>query len=92
MAPVCYARNNSESGRAATIAGQSVAAGWVLGDLKPLGGSRRHVLRTTSPTRTRPVWKELTALPRAEQLSRISAMHTAALSCDGRPARGAGRR
>jgi hypothetical protein len=33
----------------------------------------------------RPVWKELKALPRAEQLARISAMHAAAVSCEGDP-------
>lgn len=64
---------------------QTVAVGWVLGDLKPLprtlsAGSRREV-----DAETRPVWKELKALPRAEQLSRINAMRAAALSCEGEP-------
>ena len=34
---------------------------------------------------TRPVWKELKALGRAEQHSRINAMRAAALSCEGDP-------
>ncbi|MFD7055920.1 hypothetical protein ACFWBS_43210 [Streptomyces mirabilis] len=61
---------------------QAVALGWVLGDLKPFPGtlSRREV-----DTKARPVWKELKALPRAEQLSRINAMRAAALSCKGDP-------
>jgi hypothetical protein len=40
-------------------------------------------LRRQVDAETRPVWKELEALPRAEQLSRIDAMRTAALSCEG---------
>lgn len=63
---------------------QTVAAGWVLGDLKPLGGTPAS-MRNTVEDETRPVWKKLKALPRAEQLSRINAMRTAALSCKGDP-------
>ncbi|RRR82535.1 hypothetical protein [Streptomyces sp. RP5T] len=63
---------------------QTVAAGWVLGDLKPLAGTPAS-LRGTVEAETRPVWKKLQALPRAEQLSRIKAMRTAALSCEGDP-------
>ncbi|TRO58352.1 hypothetical protein [Streptomyces sp. IB201691-2A2] len=63
---------------------RTVALGWVLGDLKPLGGpSARLPARAEAETRT--VWKELMALPRAEQLSRINAMRAAALSCEGDP-------
>lgn len=63
---------------------RTVALGWVLGDLKPLGGpSARLPARAQAETRT--VWKELMALPRAEQLSRINAMRAAALSCEGDP-------
>ncbi|MFI0539569.1 hypothetical protein ACH3VS_11875 [Streptomyces sp. WSLK1-3] len=63
---------------------QTVAAAWVLGDLKPLAGTSAS-LRGTVEAETRPVWKKLQALPRAEQLSRIKAMRTAALSCEGDP-------
>jgi hypothetical protein len=61
---------------------QTVAAGWVLGDLKPLPGTPAN-LRGEVDAATRPVWKELKALPRAGQLSRINAMRAAALSCKG---------
>jgi hypothetical protein len=62
---------------------QTVAVGWVLGDLRPLPGTLSASLRREVDTETRPVWKELKALPRAEQLSRIKAMRAAALSCKG---------
>lgn len=63
---------------------QTVAVGWVLGDLKPLRGTPASMRREVE-AETRPVWKELKALPRAEQLSRINAMRAAALSCEGDP-------
>ena len=58
---------------------QTVAVGWVLGDLRPLPGTWRREVND----KTRPVWEELKALPQAEQLSRINAMRAAALSCKG---------
>ncbi|WP_055531156.1 ABC transporter permease [Streptomyces graminilatus] len=64
-------------------AARIIAAGWVLGDPKPLGAislATRHFMALADP-----VWKELKALPRAEQLSRINAMHAAAISCKGDP-------
>ncbi|MEU1458219.1 hypothetical protein [Streptomyces avermitilis] len=61
---------------------QTVAVGWVLGDLRPLPGTPASLRREVN-AKTRPVWKELKALPRAEQRSRINAMRTAALSCKG---------
>ncbi|MET8211895.1 hypothetical protein ABZT51_39000 [Streptomyces sp. NPDC005373] len=81
MAPICSPRSGSESGMLTEIASQSIAAGWVLGDLRPFHGtiySSREQLDAA-----RPVWKKLKALPRAEQLSRINAMHAAAVSCKG---------
>ncbi|MET9964743.1 hypothetical protein ABZZ80_02115 [Streptomyces sp. NPDC006356] len=83
MAPICFARSDTESGTSGELAAQSVAAGWVLGDLKPLRGtahSSRDQLELAQP-----VWKELKELPRAEQLARIRAMHAAAVSCKGDP-------
>ncbi|WSQ08651.1 hypothetical protein OG604_13205 [Streptomyces sp. NBC_01231] len=59
---------------------QAVALAWVLGDLKPLPGT---LLRREVDAEARPVWNELKALPRAEQLSRINAMRAAAVSCKG---------
>ncbi|MFJ5997089.1 hypothetical protein [Streptomyces sp. NPDC092370] len=64
---------------------QTVAAGWVLGDLRPLPGMESAGVRREVDAATRPVWKELKALERAEQLSRINAMRAAALSCEGDP-------
>ncbi|WP_217242865.1 hypothetical protein [Streptomyces sp. AC555_RSS877] len=64
---------------------QTVAAGWVLGDLRPLPGMESAGVRREVDAATRPVWKELKALGRAEQLSRINAMRAAALSCEGDP-------
>ncbi|MFG2631202.1 hypothetical protein [Streptomyces sp. NPDC048473] len=63
---------------------QTVAVGWVLGDLRLLPGTLPASLRREVDAETRPVWKELKALPRAEQLSRINAMRAAALSCKGK--------
>jgi len=63
---------------------QTVAVAWVLGYLKPLGGTSARMRREVE-SETRPVWKKLKALPGAEQLSRINAMRAAALSCEGDP-------
>jgi hypothetical protein len=62
---------------------QTVAVGWVLGDLRSLPGTASASLRREVDAEARPVWTELKALPRAEQLSRINAMRAAALSCKG---------
>ncbi|WP_086800890.1 hypothetical protein [Streptomyces caniscabiei] len=62
---------------------QTVAAGWVLGGLRPLPGMESAGVRREVDAAARPVWKELKALGRAEQLSRINAMRAAALSCKG---------
>ncbi|MCX5583145.1 hypothetical protein [Streptomyces erythrochromogenes] len=62
---------------------QTVAVGWVLGDLRSLPGTGSASLRREVDAAARPVWTELKALPRAEQLSRINAMRAAALSCKG---------
>ncbi|MEU3612285.1 hypothetical protein ABZ725_08190 [Streptomyces sp. NPDC006872] len=64
---------------------QTVAVGWVLGDLEPLPGTLSAGLRSEVDAEARPVWKKLEALPRAEQLSRIGAMRAAAFSCKGDP-------
>jgi hypothetical protein len=63
---------------------QTVAVGWVLGDLRPLPGTPAG-MRSEVDAKSRPVWKELKALPWSEQLSRINAMRAAALSCEGDP-------
>ncbi|MCX4768006.1 hypothetical protein OG562_45185 [Streptomyces sp. NBC_01275] len=70
------------SGFGGDLFAQTVAVGWVLGDLRPLPGTPAS-LRREVDAETRPVWKELEALARAEQLSRINAMRAAAFSCKG---------
>lgn len=62
---------------------QTVAVGWLLGDLEPLPGSGSAAFDRAVVARVRPVWDELMALPRAQQLARINAMRAAALSCEG---------
>ncbi|WP_371582280.1 hypothetical protein [Streptomyces sp. NBC_01314] len=83
MAPICSGRSANESGMLSEIAGQSVAAGWVLGDLKPFSGAM-HTSSDQLKT-ARPVWKELKALPWSEQVARVKAAHTAAVPCAGDP-------
>ncbi|GGZ73824.1 hypothetical protein [Streptomyces bluensis] len=73
------------SGTGGDLYAQTVAAGWVLGDLRQLPGTVAAISRREVDTETRPVWKELKALGRTEQLSRINAMRAAALSCEGEP-------
>lgn len=71
------------SGTGGDTYAQTIAAGWVLGDLRPLPGTVPRSIRRQADAEIRPVWKKLMALPRAEQLSRINAMRTAAFSCEG---------
>jgi hypothetical protein len=81
MAPGCTPVGWSSVG--GDLYAQAVAVGWVLGDLKPFPAGESDVLRRQVDAQARPVWKRLEALPRAEQLSRINAMRTAAFSCRG---------
>lgn len=62
---------------------QTVAAGWVLGDLKPLPRSLPADLRREVDAETRAAWKELKALPRTDQRARIDSMRAVAHSCKG---------
>ena len=80
MVPGCTPVGWEGYGDAAAL---SIAAGWVTGDLEPLGGTGRSA--TEQMAEARPVWKKLKALPQDEQLARISAMRAAALSCKGEP-------
>ncbi|MFF5363655.1 hypothetical protein ACFY4I_30355 [Streptomyces scabiei] len=83
MLPACFARSANESGTLSEIAAQSVAAGWVLGELKPFDGALhepRRQLREAGP-----VLRELKALPWSEQVARVKAAHSAAVSCKGDP-------
>ncbi|MFG3257598.1 hypothetical protein [Streptomyces sp. NPDC048172] len=80
LAPACLPRSQSESGTLEDLAAQSVAAGWVLGELKPFRGTV-HKLSDQNEV-ARPVWRKLRALPRVEQRARIEALHAEALSCE----------
>ncbi|WP_210579734.1 hypothetical protein [Streptomyces sp. GESEQ-4] len=80
MVPGCTPVGWSGAGDGAA---QTVAVGWVLGDLRSLPGTTSASLGGGVDAEARPIWKELKALPRTEQLSRINAMRAAALSCEG---------
>ncbi|MFJ9743334.1 hypothetical protein [Streptomyces sp. NPDC101166] len=82
MVPGCTPVGWNSSGQYADAAAQAVAVGWVLGDLQPPPATLPAGMPRAVDDETGPLWKELTALPRAEQLSRINAMRAAALSCE----------
>jgi hypothetical protein len=63
------------------LAARTVAAAWFTGELKPLHGDDE--LRGKTDALARPAWDALRALPAAEQRERVSALRTAALSCEG---------
>ncbi|MET7455221.1 hypothetical protein ABZT03_25665 [Streptomyces sp. NPDC005574] len=62
---------------------QTVALSWVLGSLTPLPGTTGMGPGPKADAEARPIWKQLMALPRAEQLARVNAMRAAAFSCKG---------
>lgn len=81
-APNCYARSWAEGNTSTELAAQTVAAGWVLGDLRPI----ETTWAVEDPMKdARPAWKKLKALPQAEQRSRIDAMRASSLACDNDP-------
>lgn len=63
---------------------QAVAVGWVLGGLTPLPGTPAAA-RGELAAKSGSAWRQLRALSRGEQVSRINAMRAAALSCEGDP-------
>ncbi|MFJ9032189.1 hypothetical protein ACIRQP_27410 [Streptomyces sp. NPDC102274] len=63
------------------LAARTVAAAWFTGDLKPLRGTAG--LRADADALAGPAWDALRALPPDVQRERITALRTAALSCDG---------
>ncbi|MEE1735597.1 hypothetical protein [Streptomyces sp. BE147] len=84
MVPLCHPRSDTESGTREDAAAQSIATAWVLGeDLRPLDGTMYSAKDQSDVAR--PVWKRFTALPKADQRQRISAVHAAAVSCSGDP-------
>ncbi|MGD3108918.1 hypothetical protein [Streptomyces sp. YGL11-2] len=88
LAPNCAPRTPWEGGGQVDIPAQSIAASWALGDhqLEPLQqpdtDARPQAARPQRASANAEVaWKKLTALPPAEQRSRIAQAHAAALSC-----------
>ncbi|MFE6049182.1 hypothetical protein ACFQ6N_00315 [Kitasatospora sp. NPDC056446] len=85
LAPNCHARNGRESGIVESVALQSVAASWALGDplLQPLEDRDTDVYARAAWTQADTLWQKLTAAPPAEQHALIDRLHAAALSCAG---------
>ncbi|MFE7302529.1 hypothetical protein [Streptomyces sp. NPDC057579] len=88
LAPNCAPRTPWEGGGQVDIPAQSVAASWALGDhqLEPLQqpdtDARPQAAHPQGASANAEVaWEKLTALPPAEQRSRIAQAHAAALSC-----------
>ncbi|WP_049650860.1 hypothetical protein [Kitasatospora sp. MY 5-36] len=83
LAPSCYPDNDKEGGGHVAIPAQSIAVSWALHDpqLQPLApkGTTAYEVETWAAADT--AWQKLTALPPAEQRSRIVALHAASLSC-----------
>ncbi|MFE2635610.1 hypothetical protein ACFXKF_12605 [Streptomyces scopuliridis] len=63
------------------LAARTVAAAWFTGELKPLRATAW--LRADADKLAGPAWDALRALPPDVQRERITALRTAALSCDG---------
>jgi hypothetical protein len=83
LAPNCAARTTWEGGGLVDVPVQSIAASWALGDrrLKPLQRPDTDEYAQRTWANAEAAWEQLTALPPAEQRSRIAQAHTAALSC-----------
>ena len=84
LAPNCQPRTPWEDGGVQDVALQSITASWALGDhrLVPLQNPDTDVYVQSVWANAEAVWQQLTALPPAEQRSRIAQAHAAALSCD----------
>ncbi|MFE4973450.1 hypothetical protein ACFRAR_15215 [Kitasatospora sp. NPDC056651] len=83
LAPNCRGHNDREGGGTGDVPAQSIAVSWALHDsaLRPLEakGSDAYELDTWADADA--AWEKLTALPPAEQHSRIADLRAAALSC-----------
>ncbi|KAF4405476.1 MULTISPECIES: hypothetical protein [Streptomyces] len=85
LVPNCSARSPRESGGRTELVAQSIAASWALGerDLTPLERyDADDPYAGQAWKEAEAVWDRLTALPPAEQRSRITEARAAALSCD----------
>ncbi|MDH6114203.1 hypothetical protein P3T36_000604 [Kitasatospora sp. MAP12-15] len=83
LAPNCYARTTWESGGLLDVPAESIAASWALGDhqLQPLQKPDTDAYSQQIWANAEAAWEKLTALPPAEQRSRIAQAHAGALSC-----------
>ncbi|WP_328923478.1 hypothetical protein OG429_01730 [Streptomyces sp. NBC_00190] len=83
LAPNCEPRTVREGWGLVDIPAQSIAASWALGDhqLEPLQKPDADEYSQRAWAKAQVAWEELTALPRAEQRTRIAQAHAAALSC-----------
>ncbi|KOG50174.1 membrane protein [Streptomyces virginiae] len=83
IAPLCRPRSDTESGTLEEAAAQSIAAAWVLGELRPLERTMHDTGQQAAVAD--PVWKTFMARTRAEQRQGINALHDAAVACSGDP-------
>ncbi|MFF2146335.1 hypothetical protein [Kitasatospora sp. NPDC058190] len=83
LAPNCAPRTAWEGGGQADIPAQSIAASWALGyhQFEPLQRPDTYAYSQRTWADADAAWQRLTALPPAEQRSRIAQAHAAALSC-----------
>ncbi|MFB6437714.1 hypothetical protein ACFCVY_13170 [Streptomyces sp. NPDC056411] len=83
LAPNCKPRTPWEGGGQLDVPAQSIAASWALGDrhFEPLWTPDTYAYSQRTWANAKAAWEKLTALPPAEQRSRIAQTHAAALSC-----------
>ncbi|MEV7025661.1 hypothetical protein [Kitasatospora sp. NPDC093558] len=85
LAPSCHGDNDREGGGRLGVAVQSIAVSWALHDVRfqPLEdrGTERYALTTWAEAEA--AWQRLTALPPAEQRTRIAELRAATVSCSG---------
>ncbi|MFD9338936.1 hypothetical protein ACFWBF_31785 [Streptomyces sp. NPDC060028] len=83
LTPNCEPRTVREGWGLVDIPAQSIAASWALGDhqLEPLQKPDADEYAQRAWANAKVAWEKLTALPPAEQRSRIAQAHAAALSC-----------
>ncbi|HET6857533.1 MAG TPA: hypothetical protein VFH94_10620, partial [Streptomyces sp.] len=84
LAPACNPSSAVEFIAVESVAPQSIAASWALGeDLRPIDETKYSAREQADLAG--PVWKKFISLPKSEQRQRIGAMHAAAVSCSGDP-------
>ncbi|GAA3507554.1 hypothetical protein GCM10023075_63240 [Streptosporangium album] len=80
--PLCFSGDREAvDGFARLQAARTVAAAWLIGDLKPLRDTYSPDGEVEAMAGS--AWRALRAAPAGEQRARVAAMRKAALSCDG---------